>query len=122
MVEELPFHLAAEPSTGRDAEWQSLNAETPDSRDDWPALAIKAAYTFGVIHDICESVDCLLKAPNAWPTTYLPAFGVCASGIELLGRSLNGDEQTEGTAVKNLSRGSNGSSHRRPRTQRDQAW
>jgi len=103
--QEFPFTLAAEPSTGRDAEWQALNAEIHDHRDDWPALAIKAAYAFGVIHDVCESVDCLLKAPNAWPTTYLPAFGVCASGIELLGRCLNGDTQTEGTAVKNLKSG-----------------
>jgi len=98
---DLPFHLAAELNTGRDAEWHALNAEI-GGRDDWPALAIKAAYVFGVLHDICESVDCLVKAPNAWPVTYLSAFGVCASGIELLGRCLNGDEKVRRTAGRNL--------------------
>ena len=37
-----------------------------------------------------------MKHENAWPVTYLPAFGVCASGIELLGRCLNGNTSTSG--------------------------
>ena len=57
----------------------------------WPPIIIKATYVFGIIHDICESVDWLLKAPNAWPVTYYSAFGVCASAIEILGCCINGD-------------------------------
>jgi len=38
----------------------------------------------------------LLKYEKAWPVTYLPAFGVCASGIELLGRCLTGNTGTSG--------------------------
>jgi hypothetical protein len=54
-------------------------------------VEIKAYYVFGLIYDTGLSVDWLLKAPNAWPNTYLPALSVFASAIELLGRCLTGN-------------------------------
>lgn len=71
-------------------QWKTLNREAGGNPDFFP-LTIKAGYVIGVIHDICESVSCLLGAPNARKTTYIPAYGVFASGIEILGRCIRGD-------------------------------
>lgn len=62
-------------------------------------LTIKAAYVLGVIHDTCQSVDWLLRYPQAWPVTYFSAFGLCAAGMELLGRCLRGNSRTIGSTV-----------------------
>ena len=83
--------------------WSDLNAEIGGNPGFFP-LTIKAAYAFGVIHDICESVDWLLKHPQAWPVTYPSAFGLCASSMELLGRCLRGNQGT-GNNTKDLTAG-----------------
>ena len=83
--------------------WIDLNAEIGGNPNFFP-LTVKAAYVFGVIHDICESVDWLLKHSQAWPVTYFSAFGLCASGMELLGRCLRGNSSTSG-CTKDLEEG-----------------
>jgi hypothetical protein len=90
-----------------EARWQQLDA---DNLVAWPLIAIKAAYVLGVIHDCCESVEWLLKFPDAanprpWPITYLPAVGICLSSIELLGRCLLGYTGHDGNRGRNLEAG-----------------
>lgn len=79
-------------------DWMSLNAAALGNPDFYP-LTIKAAYVIGVVHDTCESVSHLLAHPNAKTTTYIPAYGVFASGIELLGRCVNGNFTTHGSVA-----------------------
>jgi len=81
-------------------EWKVVNAFAQGHSGFYP-LTIKGAYVIGVIHDICESVDCLLKHPRFRETTYIPAYGVFASGIEVLGRCINGNANTANN-VKDL--------------------
>ena len=82
------------PNWGQEAsQWMALNAAVGGNRDFYP-LTVKAAYVVGVEHTICESVSHLLTHPNAKTTTYIPAYGVFASGVELLGRSINGNSTT----------------------------
>ena len=54
-------------------------------------VEVKAGYVIGLIDDICQSVQCLVKAEKAWPEKYLPAFGVFASAVDLFGRCLTGN-------------------------------
>jgi hypothetical protein len=77
-------------------EWMALNAAVQGNPDFYP-LTVKGAYVIGVEHDICESVTRLLAHPSAKTTTYIPAYGVFASGIELLGRCINGNASTRGS-------------------------
>ncbi len=74
-------------------EWKALNAWAGGHPGFYP-LTIKAAYVIGVIHDLCESVSCLLGHPRVLETTYIPAYGVVASGIEILGRCIRGNHDT----------------------------
>lgn len=79
--------------------WEILN-QTAGGHPDFTAVEIKSFYVFGLIEDICESVEWLLRSgkpgdPSAWPNRYLPAFGVLASGIDLLGRCLTGNTTHE---------------------------
>jgi len=76
-------------------QWMSLNAAVGGNADFYP-LTVKAAYVIGVEHDICESVKCLLAHPSAKTMTYIPAYGVFASGVEILGRCINGNCRTRG--------------------------
>jgi len=86
------------------AEWETLKQETGGNPDFYP-LTVKATYVVGVIHDICTSVDCLLQVPrDLLPATYFPAYGVCASGIELLGRCILGVADSGGS-VESLKTG-----------------
>ena len=72
-------------------EWQDLNREVNGNPDFYP-LTIKFGYVLGVIHDICESVACLLHETQfARQTSYIPAYGLFASGVELLGRCVDGE-------------------------------
>jgi hypothetical protein len=72
-------------------EWIDLNKEVNGNPDFYP-LTIKFGYVLGVIHDICECVACLLhEAQFARQTSYIPAYGLFASGIELLGRGVDGE-------------------------------
>jgi hypothetical protein len=73
-------------------QWIALNKESKGNPDFFP-LTIKAAYVIGVIHSICKSVSYLLEAPNAIQTTYIPAYGVFASSIDILGRCVAGNSK-----------------------------
>jgi hypothetical protein len=73
--------------------WIALNREINANPDFFP-LTIKGAYVIGIIHTICETVSILLKHPSVKSTTYLPAYGVFASAIELLGRCITGNATT----------------------------
>lgn len=84
--------------------WKKLNSEARGN-EEWPPIAIKAAYVFGLIHDICESVDWLLKHKQAWPVTYMTGVATFLSSLELLGRCINGDEQGSRRARINLETG-----------------
>jgi hypothetical protein len=68
-------------------------------------VEIKAFYVLGLVLEMFESVDCLLKAGSPSGNVHtvanevfisggrcLPAFGVFASGVELLGRCLSGNQ------------------------------
>jgi len=68
-------------------QWRKIN---PGNSAFYP-LTIKAGYVIGVIYDICECVSHLLKYPSNITSVYIPAYGVFASGIELLGRSIRGN-------------------------------
>ncbi len=85
------------------AGWRALNVEVRGNPDFYP-LTVKAAYVIGVIHDICTSVACLLQVRELLPATYIPAYGVCASGIEILGRCILGVADT-GRSGKSLKTG-----------------
>jgi len=78
-------------------EWKALNARIHGHPGFYP-LTIKGVYVIGVIHDICESVDALLHHPQVRQTTYIPAYGVFASGIEILGRCIIGNA----TSINNV--------------------
>jgi hypothetical protein len=84
-------------------EWEKLNQSINGNPNFYP-LTIKAAYVIGVIHSLCESVQYLLSHPNAKKQTYIPAYGVFASGIELLGRCIRGNNSTSGS-TKDLTTG-----------------
>lgn len=88
-TEGLPFALEADHPVAYAEQWAALNREADGSSDATP-LAIKAAYVYGVIHDICESVQLLLKAPSVWLVTCWPTFGTCAADIGLLVRRMRG--------------------------------
>jgi hypothetical protein len=80
------------------AEWMSINADARGNPEFFP-LTVKAAYVMGVEYDICESVSHLLAHPRAKETTYIPAYGVFASGVEILGRCIRGNSTTRGTTT-----------------------
>lgn len=71
--------------------WTQLNNDIGGSSHYSP-LTIKAIYVTGVIYQICESVSFLLSKPDfARQITYIPAVGLYASGIEILGRCVKGE-------------------------------
>ena len=74
-----------------ESSWKNLNINA-GGNPDFTAVEIKGFYVIGMLKDIFESVSCLLKALDGWPNKYLPAFGVFASGIDLLGRCLIGND------------------------------
>jgi hypothetical protein len=68
-------------------QWREIN---PGNSAFYP-LTVKAGYVIGVIYDICECVSHLLKYPGNYQSVYIPAYGVFASGVEILGRCLRGN-------------------------------
>src|SRR5437867_3702890 len=58
-------------------------------------VEIKAFYVIGLMEDFCSSVEWLLRADDAWPDKYLPAFSLFASAVDLLGRCVTGNDQPE---------------------------
>ncbi len=73
-------------------QWIALNREA-NGNPEFKPLTIKASYIIGAIHGICESVECLLQNRDKYAIgkTYLPAYGVFASGVDLLGRCVKGE-------------------------------
>ena len=82
--------------------WRDLNESVNGNPDFYP-LTVKAAYILGIIYALCKSVDCLF-APGRLEHTYLPAYGIFASGVELLGRCINGNTRATGS-VRDLKTG-----------------
>ena len=79
------------PGWEKEAEmWSKLNEEIGGHPDFYP-LTIKGAYVIGVIHDICTCTNVLLNSNTPVETSFLPAYGIFASGVELLGRCINGN-------------------------------
>lgn len=86
-------------------------------------LTIKAAYVVGVIHQLCECVTFLLRAPvqsleaqihpwlgpkpagHPWQTTYVPAFSLVASAVNLLGRCLRGNDDAARRSTEDIEAG-----------------
>ena len=99
------------------ARWQELNAAVGGNPDFYP-LTVKAGYVLGVIHDLCESIAILLRSSPNPAITYLPAYGILASGIDLLGRCISGERDVGGrsgscikTGLRWLTSGSDGGKH-----------
>jgi hypothetical protein len=80
--------------------WTTLNAEVGGHPDFYP-LTVKFAYLVGVIHDICECVARLLNDKDfAKRTSYIPAYALFASGIEILGRCVKGESKPQKSTLK----------------------
>jgi hypothetical protein len=78
-------------------QWKELNPGNVD----FYALTIKAGYVIGIIYDICESVSCMLRDPRfARRTSYIPAYGILASGVEILGRCVKGETRSYRSTLK----------------------
>jgi len=73
-------------------QWRQLNKWL--GNPDFFPLTIKALYVFGVIYQICQCVELLLASREHGNITSIPAYGVLASGIELLGRCITGNPST----------------------------
>ncbi len=100
---DVPVKFADRNATVYNAlEWENLKNSI--ANPGFTPVEIKGFYVLGLILEICESVDCLLKANSlsgkSHPLAYqvfasggrhLPAFGIFASSIELLGRCLTGN-------------------------------
>ncbi len=94
------FEIPTNPPVNWDEQaqqWRDLNAteELIDGqmRSGHPGfypLTIKAAYVIGVIHDLCSTVSHLLQDERR-QQFYIPAYGIFASGVDLLGRCLQGN-------------------------------
>ncbi len=76
---------------GEEPLWVQLNADVGGPKD-YSALTIKAIYVTGIVYQICESVALLLRDLDfARQISYIPAIGLYASGIEILGRCVKGE-------------------------------
>jgi hypothetical protein len=86
-------HLKAEAE-----EWKAFGkaATLVEGFDPW---IIKALYVTGIMSDIFRAVTILLEDSDKFETTYLPAYLVFASGVELLGRCINGNKDPRLTGV-----------------------
>ncbi len=95
------FEAPTDPPPNWDEEaqrWRNLNAtqiliggQMRSGHPGFYPLTIKAAYVIGVLHDLCSAVSYLLQNPNARQQFYIPAYGIFASGVDLLGRCLQGN-------------------------------
>lgn len=75
--------------------WINLNKKIGGNPDFFPNT-IKGAYVIGVIYEICECVEILLSNKSRLYSVYIPAYGLFASSVELLGRCINGNTTTSG--------------------------
>jgi hypothetical protein len=76
--------------------WIGINKTIGGNPDFYP-LTIKAAYVIGIIHNICQSVEILLADKSKVDITYMSAYGLSASGLDILGRCVSGDENNRGS-------------------------
>ncbi len=74
-------------------QWIQFNNKIGGNPDFYP-LTIKAAYVIGIIHNICDSVSILLSDKQKWDITYMSAYGIFTSGLDILGRCIKGNEST----------------------------
>jgi hypothetical protein len=82
----------------QDRRWARLNVDVGGDDGFYP-LTVKAFFVFGVQLANFWSVSSLLKEGNLPDITYLPAFALFASGVELLGRCLRGNIGTSGSTA-----------------------
>jgi hypothetical protein len=100
-----PISLATTSVTlNHPSEWEMLRTQA-NSNPEFDALEVKAFYVYGLIYDICQSVQALANQSNFMPDLYMPAYAILASGIELLGRCLQGDANESRTAGQNTRTG-----------------
>jgi hypothetical protein len=91
MSRATPISLADPQLPVQDAPlWSQLNDLASGNRQFTP-LEVKAFYVVGILAELCNSVEWLLKAEDAWPSKYLPAYVVFASAVDLAGRCLTGN-------------------------------
>lgn len=76
--------------------WLALNQQVA-GHPNFNALTIKAAYVIGIVHDICEAVDALVASRLPREVKYIPAYAMFSSGVELLGRCINGNDNVRGS-------------------------
>lgn len=85
-------------------QWVDLNSQVGGNPDFYP-LTIKAAYVIGVIYDLCMSVTYLLRTDDARQTTYIPAYGIFASSIDILGRCIRGNSSPTRGSIGDIKAG-----------------
>jgi hypothetical protein len=78
--------------------WKALNREAGGHARFFP-LTVKAGYVIGVIYDICQSVSQLLAHPRAQQITYIPAYQLFSSAVEVLGRCIRGNSDLWGSVA-----------------------
>ncbi len=110
--EELPMDLSSfappvrfakeDVTVSHEEDWRHLNV---GNAVQWPPISLKALYVLGIIHDFCHAANHLLVSDLAWPTFYLPAYNLVASGIEILGRVVGGEVRDQGTVGINFRKG-----------------
>jgi hypothetical protein len=71
-------------------QWIRLNRQVGGNEGFFP-LTVKAVYVIGIIHDLCTSVTHLLRVHDTRQTTYVPAYGIFASSVDILGRCIRGN-------------------------------
>lgn len=107
MAQQL-YNVALSATTSAIPEWR---AEVPcwevlysDAHMSTPVnpLTVKARYVTGIVLAHCRSVEILLGERHLISTTYVPALGVFASAVDLLGRCINGDSNPSGNNNENL--------------------
>ena len=91
---EAPVNVKLETPTVTLDDWEEQAEQWKEINPGNPAfypLTVKARYVIGVVYDICECVSHLFKYPGNYQSVYIPAYGVFASGVEILGRCLRGN-------------------------------
>jgi hypothetical protein len=78
-------------TVGQAHKWEQLR-RLANANPTFSPVEIKAYYVIGLVDDICQSVECLTNADQSWPEKYLPAFGLFASAVDLIGRCLTGNQ------------------------------
>lgn len=87
----------------QEQEWTEMNRYPIRGQTGNPGfypLTIKFGYVFGIMYSIWQSVACLLENKEfAKESSYIPAYGLFASGIELLGRCVAGKTKVHASAL-----------------------